>query len=72
LTTFAIGLSNLTFFGDLGTEPVGCPESDFDKPNILGIECDVASEKAVQNAYKVVIECFGRIDVAVACAGGDG
>jgi NAD(P)-dependent dehydrogenase (short-subunit alcohol dehydrogenase family) len=55
----------------LGTEPARYLENNLDKPTILGIGCDVASELAVQNAYKVVIECFGRIDVAVACAGGD-
>jgi len=44
-------------------------ENGFDKPTILGIECDVSSEASVQNAYKVVIDKFGRVDVAVASAG---
>ncbi|EKM83332.1 hypothetical protein AGABI1DRAFT_111180 [Agaricus bisporus var. burnettii JB137-S8] len=44
-------------------------ENKLPEPTILGIGCDVASEISVQNAYRVVTEYFGRIDVAVACAG---
>ncbi|KAF5358467.1 hypothetical protein D9756_001457 [Leucocoprinus leucothites] len=40
-----------------------------DNPTVIGIECDVSSEASVQNAYKVIIDQFGRVDVAVACAG---
>lgn len=36
---------------------------------ILGVECDVASEASVKAAYETVIEKFGRIDSVVASAG---
>ncbi|KAF8163422.1 hypothetical protein B0H34DRAFT_795133 [Crassisporium funariophilum] len=35
----------------------------------LGIECDVASETSVQNAYATIMQTFGRIDAVVASAG---
>ncbi|KXN86941.1 D-arabinitol 2-dehydrogenase [ribulose-forming] [Leucoagaricus sp. SymC.cos] len=44
-------------------------ENELDIPTVLGIGCDVSSEAEVQNAYKVVVNQFGRVDVAVACAG---
>jgi NAD(P)-dependent dehydrogenase (short-subunit alcohol dehydrogenase family) len=44
-------------------------ETELDIPTILGIECDVSLETSVQDAYKVVIDHFGQVDVAVACAG---
>lgn len=37
--------------------------------NVLGIECDVASEVSVQKAFKDVMNTFGRVDAAVASAG---
>lgn len=36
---------------------------------IIGIECDVSVEASVQDAYKVIIATFGRIDAVVASAG---
>jgi len=36
---------------------------------IIGIECDVANESSVQNAYDVIMKTFGRIDAVVASAG---
>ncbi|KAF7363867.1 D-arabinitol 2-dehydrogenase [Mycena sanguinolenta] len=37
--------------------------------NIVGIECDVSSEQAVQKAYAEIMSTFGRIDSVVASAG---
>ncbi|KAJ7685576.1 hypothetical protein DFH06DRAFT_46760 [Mycena polygramma] len=37
--------------------------------NIIGVECDVSSERAVQKAYADVMSTFGRIDSVVASAG---
>jgi NAD(P)-dependent dehydrogenase (short-subunit alcohol dehydrogenase family) len=39
---------------------------DFD---IIGLECDVASEHAVRKTYQQVMDNFGRVDSVVACAG---
>lgn len=36
---------------------------------VIGIECDVASQESVQNAYARVIDVFHRIDSVVASAG---
>jgi NAD(P)-dependent dehydrogenase (short-subunit alcohol dehydrogenase family) len=40
-----------------------------DALSVLGIECDVAAEQSVQEAFKEVIETFGRVDSVVANAG---
>ncbi|KAJ7256456.1 hypothetical protein B0H12DRAFT_1015777 [Mycena haematopus] len=40
-----------------------------DPVNIVGIECDVSSEQAVQKAYAEIMSTFGRIDSVVASAG---
>jgi len=48
-----------------------CINSDM-KPedfNIIGLECDVSSERSVQKAYQQIMETFGRIDSVVASAG---
>jgi NAD(P)-dependent dehydrogenase (short-subunit alcohol dehydrogenase family) len=37
--------------------------------NIIGLECDVASERSVQKAYQQIMDTFGRIDSVVASAG---
>lgn len=37
--------------------------------NIIGLECDVSSERSVQKAYQQIMETFGRIDSVVASAG---
>ncbi|KAF7964952.1 hypothetical protein HWV62_1442, partial [Athelia sp. TMB] len=37
--------------------------------NIIGVECDVSSERSVQKAYQEVMDTFGRIDSVVASAG---
>jgi len=37
--------------------------------NIIGIECDVSSERSVQKAYSEVMSTFGRVDSVVASAG---
>ncbi|KAJ7749533.1 hypothetical protein DFH07DRAFT_553923 [Mycena maculata] len=37
--------------------------------NIIGVECDVSSEKSVQKAYADVMSTYGRIDSVVASAG---
>ncbi|KAF8205714.1 hypothetical protein K438DRAFT_1578982 [Mycena galopus ATCC 62051] len=44
------------------------PNSD-DTANIIGVECDVSSEQAVQKAYAEIMSTFGRIDSVVASAG---
>jgi NAD(P)-dependent dehydrogenase (short-subunit alcohol dehydrogenase family) len=36
---------------------------------IIGLECDVSSERSVQKAYEKVMDTFGRIDSVVASAG---
>ncbi|KAJ6502070.1 hypothetical protein C8R45DRAFT_975251 [Mycena sanguinolenta] len=40
-----------------------------DPVNIVGIQCDVSSEQAVQKAYAEIMSTFGRIDSVVASAG---
>ncbi|KAJ7681787.1 hypothetical protein B0H17DRAFT_1075702 [Mycena rosella] len=40
-----------------------------DGVNIIGIECDVSSERSVQKAYEEVMNTFGRVDSVVASAG---
>jgi len=48
-----------------------CVNSDL-KPedlNVIGVECDVSSERSVQKAYQQVMDTFGRIDSVVASAG---
>jgi NAD(P)-dependent dehydrogenase (short-subunit alcohol dehydrogenase family) len=37
--------------------------------NIIGLECDVSSERSVQKAFQQVMDKFGRIDSVVASAG---
>jgi len=37
--------------------------------NIIGLECDVSSERSVQKAFQQVMDNFGRIDSVVASAG---
>ncbi|KAJ6531246.1 NAD(P)-binding protein [Mycena capillaripes] len=37
--------------------------------NIIGVECDVSSEQAVQKAYAEIMSTYGRIDSVVASAG---
>jgi len=37
--------------------------------NVIGVECDVSSERSVQKAYQQVMDTFGRIDSVVASAG---
>ena len=37
--------------------------------NIIGIGCDVSSELSVQQAYRRVMDRYGRIDSVVASAG---
>lgn len=37
--------------------------------NIIGLECDVSSERSVQKAFQQVMDTFGRIDSVVASAG---
>jgi NAD(P)-dependent dehydrogenase (short-subunit alcohol dehydrogenase family) len=41
-------------------------ESDF---SITGIGCDVSSELSVQQAFRRVMDTYGRIDSVVASAG---
>lgn len=36
---------------------------------IIGLECDVSSERSVQKAYQQVMDTFGRVDSVVASAG---
>jgi NAD(P)-dependent dehydrogenase (short-subunit alcohol dehydrogenase family) len=36
---------------------------------IIGMECDVADEDSVKNAYEEIMKSFGRIDAVVASAG---
>jgi NAD(P)-dependent dehydrogenase (short-subunit alcohol dehydrogenase family) len=36
---------------------------------VVGLACDVASEEAVQELFQRIHAEFGRVDVAVACAG---
>lgn len=38
--------------------------------NFVGIGCDVSSELSVQQAYRRVMDRYGRIDSVVASAGG--
>ncbi|KAJ7633004.1 hypothetical protein FB45DRAFT_914137 [Roridomyces roridus] len=40
-----------------------------EKVNIIGIECDVSSERSVQKAFGEVMSTFGRVDSVVASAG---
>ena len=40
--------------------------SDF---NVVGLECDVSSERSVQKAFAETIDRFGRVDSVVASAG---
>ncbi|KAJ7461529.1 NAD-P-binding protein [Mycena latifolia] len=40
-----------------------------DNVNIIGVECDVSSERSVQKAYEEVMSTFGRVDSVVASAG---
>ncbi|KAF9527037.1 hypothetical protein CPB83DRAFT_816386 [Crepidotus variabilis] len=35
----------------------------------IGIACDVSSEESVKKAFSVITQEYGRVDVAVACAG---
>ncbi|KAI0317569.1 NAD(P)-binding protein [Amylostereum chailletii] len=44
----------------------GLKPTDF---NIIGVECDVSSERSVQKAFGETIETFGRVDAVVASAG---
>ncbi|KZP12701.1 NAD(P)-binding protein [Athelia psychrophila] len=44
----------------------GAKPEDF---KIIGVECDVSSERSVQKAYQEVMDTFGRIDSVVASAG---
>lgn len=37
--------------------------------NIIGVECDVSSERSVQKAYADIMSTFGRVDSVVASAG---
>ncbi|KAI0053896.1 NAD-P-binding protein [Auriscalpium vulgare] len=37
--------------------------------NVIGIECDVSSERSVQKAFAETIDAFGRVDSVVASAG---
>jgi NAD(P)-dependent dehydrogenase (short-subunit alcohol dehydrogenase family) len=36
---------------------------------VIAVECDVASQESVQNAYARVIDAFHRVDSVVASAG---
>ncbi|TFL07368.1 hypothetical protein BDV98DRAFT_496717 [Pterulicium gracile] len=36
---------------------------------IIGVECDVSSERSVQKAFGEIIDTFGRVDAVVASAG---
>ncbi len=38
--------------------------------NIIGIGCDVSSELSVQQAFRRVVDTYGRVDSVVASAGG--
>ncbi|KII89076.1 hypothetical protein PLICRDRAFT_160161 [Plicaturopsis crispa FD-325 SS-3] len=40
-----------------------------DDLKIIGVECDVSSERSVQKAFNETMETFGRIDAVVASAG---
>ncbi|KAJ6618851.1 NAD(P)-binding protein [Mycena sp. CBHHK59/15] len=40
-----------------------------DDVNIIGLECDVASEQSVQKAFSEIMSTFGRVDSVVASAG---
>ena len=44
-------------------------ECNLKNVQIVGIECDVADEASVQNAYETIMKTFGRIDAVVASAG---
>lgn len=37
--------------------------------NVIGIGCDVSSELSVQQAFRRVMDNYGRIDAVVASAG---
>ena len=37
--------------------------------NIIGLQCDVASETSVQKVFQQVMDTFGQIDAVVASAG---
>jgi NAD(P)-dependent dehydrogenase (short-subunit alcohol dehydrogenase family) len=37
--------------------------------NVIGVECDVSSERSVQKAFAEIIDTFGRVDSVVASAG---
>ena len=37
--------------------------------NVVGLECDVSSERSVQKAFAETIDRFGRVDSVVASAG---
>ena len=37
--------------------------------NVIGIGCDVSSELSVQQAFRRVMDTYGRIDSVVASAG---
>ncbi|KAI0032829.1 NAD(P)-binding protein [Vararia minispora EC-137] len=45
------------------------PDSKPSDYKIIGVECDVSSERSVQKAYAETIETFGRVDSVVASAG---
>jgi NAD(P)-dependent dehydrogenase (short-subunit alcohol dehydrogenase family) len=47
-------------------EDANCKPEDY---HIIGVECDVSSERSVQKAYAETVEAFGRIDSVVASAG---
>lgn len=42
---------------------------DADELELIGIECDVASEESVKNAFDQIRTRFGRVDAVVASAG---
>ncbi|KAL1744354.1 hypothetical protein HDZ31DRAFT_38863 [Schizophyllum fasciatum] len=48
-----------------------CVNSDLkpDDVKIIGVECDVSSERSVQKAFATVTSTFGRVDSVVASAG---
>ena len=56
---------SLNAHGDVEEEP-GLEASDL---KVIGVECDVSSERSVQKAYAEVIDTFGRVDSVVASAG---
>lgn len=73
LVTEACGMSNLAFVIESVRLLTAFSKADGNmRPEdfkVIGVECDVSSERSVQKAYQNVMDTFGRIDSVVASAG---